>query len=95
MRQLWRTLCLYVGRAIVRALNREGLDVVLLLRWTREKPSKPGYYWVRAPHITPRVEKIYHAAHGLQSADFYAEWLHGTPIEYAGPLVMPEVRDGG
>jgi hypothetical protein len=82
-----------VGRALVWLLNRHGLDVVPLLRWSRTPPSAPGFYWVRAPQISPRVEKFYEAAQGMRSTDFYAEWIHGKPVEYAGPILKPEERE--
>jgi hypothetical protein len=59
--------------------------------WTTERPTRAGYYWVRAPKLTSRVSHFYHA-HGqpwLTNDYLHLDFAYGTPVEYAGPLPSP------
>lgn len=63
----------------------------LWLRWRREFPSVPGYYWIRAPQLSKRVAHFY-SPHGQNF--LVCEYLHltsawGQPVEYAGPIPQP------
>lgn len=64
--------------------------------WTKTRPTKPGWYWVRAKNLTPRIVKMYdHTLTGRMDCeyDFGASngWLDGHfPLEFAGPIPRPQ-----
>ncbi len=66
----------------------------IALKWTRERPKIPGYYWIRTPLLSQRISHFYFA-HGqdwLTSSytDFGTRYSHyGQPAEYAGPIPAP------
>lgn len=76
------------------------------LRWTRNRPKAPGWYWLAAPvGYTPRIVRIYESERGLS---VQAEGGHLWPLKkrggwkgrkWAGPILPPNAhvearRDG-
>lgn len=59
------------------------------MNWTREKPTKPGWYWVRCGNaVPPRVEEVAERwgklyCQGFPAADYHQDW------EFAGPIPEP------
>lgn len=64
------------------------------MNWTKDKPTEPGWYWVRtsSPKREPFVAEIAHEApHGLflRSGSGYG-WVQWLPThEWAGPIPPP------
>lgn len=63
------------------------------LQWTTAKPTKPGWYWIKAPNLSMRICQVYpvplHRGGPLCNSVNYNEWLHGSPAYFAGPLAEP------
>lgn len=65
------------------------------MKWTREKPTQPGWYWWRAPRKRPRVLLV--SAYAFTKTR-YQDGLGGdvylvenmVPGEWAGPIPEPE-----
>ena len=63
-----------------------------LLRWTTDKPSKPGFYWYQPPGRRARiVEGAMEDHHGLYivTTGMRLEDMPPDKIEWAGPLTKP------
>lgn len=60
------------------------------VKWSKETPTQPGWYWYRISKGSyPIIERYDMAAHGL------ALWENGrilpiSPGEWAGPIPEPE-----
>lgn len=68
------------------------------LVWTTDKPTVPGWYWLKAPNLSPRIDKFSHP--GWDKTHCYCPYtggdilnLHGRPYMYAGPINEPNVPD--
>lgn len=71
------------------------------LRWTREAPKEPGFYWIRCDAILSDLEPpnvsvacVIEERDGLVYFTATA-WEFGTPVdgadaEWAGPIAPPE-----
>jgi hypothetical protein len=58
------------------------------------KPTIPGWYWIKAPNLSPRIDKFAHP--GWDKRHCYCPYtggdilnLHGRPYMYAGPINEP------
>lgn len=65
------------------------------LVWTEQQPTEPGWYWMRAPNLTPRIEKFYRLF--KWSTECTCSYIihnslgvYGEPFEFAGPLPRPK-----
>lgn len=61
------------------------------MTWTRKKPTKPGWYWYRAPNGDMWIEEIDCIEGGAYSTDQYGRCLLVDMYdgEWAGPLEPP------
>lgn len=63
------------------------------MKWTSEKPTKPGYYWQLNESGDAQVLRVYQSAAGRLFAASFADWE--TPVsrldgQWAGPLEEPQ-----
>jgi hypothetical protein len=69
------------------------------VKWTRERPTAPGWYWIRCP-MGPtergewRTELVEVRAYPGELVVFVSTWITGRPLgefagEWAGPLLPP------
>lgn len=68
------------------------------LVWTTEQPQVEGWYWIKAPNLSPRIDKFTHTS--WDKSKCYCPYsggdileLHGRPYQYAGPLAEPNAAD--
>ncbi len=66
------------------------------LEWMTETPAAEGWYWIKAPNLSPRVDRFCFAS--WDKSRCYCPYsggdilnLHGRPYEYAGPLPEPNI----
>ena len=80
----------------IKAKCQELLDLAAPqpLVWTTEKPTVPGWYWLKAPNLSPRIDKFSHP--NWDKRHCYCPYtggdilnLHGRPYQYAGPIEEP------
>jgi len=71
------------------------------MRWTTERPTKPGWYWWRAnaesfesPHLIDRVGDI-HGGDVLYCATCDDDHMEERDGQWAGPIPEPEEEGGG
>lgn len=64
--------------AAIRSWNR----MPRVLRWTKEPPTKPGWYWVRFDKEEIRMLEIRRSE--LKTIQKFTEW------EWAGPIPEPK-----
>lgn len=55
-------------------------EEVVSLRWTTEKPTKPGFYWLRPKNKPPRTVRV---------TEKTIASMYGIGGEWAGPLEPP------
>lgn len=67
------------------------------LVWSTEIPTVEGWYWIKAPNLSPRIDRFTHPSWDKKHC--YCPYsggdvlkLHGRPYEYAGPLPEPNVQ---
>lgn len=62
------------------------------LRWTKEKPEKPGWYWWRFDRVYgPRIVCVEDDTYKLvvYGIKEYCEWVKFVHGEWAGPIEEP------
>lgn len=63
------------------------------LRWTRERPTEPGYYWLHRPWVepSPQVVKVVRHVSGALKVIVFGNVFSLDQIggEWAGPLEPP------
>lgn len=63
------------------------------MEWTREKPTKPGHYWLRAGKSDPYMVEVFTSLASDGGSQLYvddspiAEFF--DTVEWAGPLEPP------
>lgn len=65
------------------------------MRWTTTKPSKPGWYWWRWNHGTPRLVQLLCAKGDdtlvrMDERGYISELDVGSLCEWSGPLEIPQ-----
>jgi hypothetical protein len=68
--------------ATIRATPEAGL------RWSREAPAAPGWYWWRNPSDPDSAGVIYSTGLTLRALQAF-HGAHDQPMEYAGPIPPP------
>jgi hypothetical protein len=67
------------------------------VNWTREKPTKPGWYWVRCGNaVLPRIEEVAERwgklyCQGFPAADYHQDWEFAGPIPEPGEVVTKPI----
>lgn len=67
-------------------------------RWSKERPTEPGWYWFRFPSnsVDPEVFKIHHGEDGLEVVGPFSEtpldeWMEDCDGgEWQGPITPNE-----
>lgn len=76
------------------------VDRIVSLRWSKEPPTKPGWYWNKDHHGVARIEQV-HAHPELPNVmtmmeNSWCGWRHvriaNKGREWAGPIPMPEAK---
>ena len=64
------------------------------MKWTKERPTKPGWYWMRAGCDYPRsVVQVYEMSGELRYTDLdlnESRFIVTSDKEWAGPVVEPD-----
>jgi hypothetical protein len=58
------------------------------MKWTKEKPTKPGWYWKRRQYFTPEISVDYVRDYAGKLC--IMNWEIPDDCEWAGPLKVPE-----
>jgi hypothetical protein len=86
----------FMGRLVVRWFNRHNIDVVPVLRWTKDKPKTPGLYIVRDvrnPADLPVVLNLFCPQDTGWVTAVKAVTLMQPHFEYAGPITINEPQE--
>lgn len=59
------------------------------LRWTRERPTKEGWYWYKHDDGQRIIGRLFHGGLHFPGGNFNS--LKDMPGEWAGPIPEPEV----
>lgn len=63
------------------------------LKWTKKRPTKPGWYWLGGDGCLPAIHEIFEApSHGGRLRVSRFAWLDELKkcTEFAGPIPEPE-----
>jgi len=62
------------------------------MKYTKEIPTKPGWYWVRyrGALINGKIYNLYKFGNGLSFTREGERWPVNHRFEYAGPIEEPE-----
>lgn len=64
------------------------------MKWTSEKPTKPGYYWLRGADADAQLVRVYRArlsgAMRVESIEGWNDVVDDISCQWAGPLEEPQ-----
>ncbi len=58
--------------------------------WSTNIPTIPGYYWVRGPNVKPFISDSNPLVMDTIKAMEYYSKSYGRPLEFAGPIPLPD-----